>query len=272
MIKDEIRKAVVAGQFYPASRKELTEQIASFIPAGTTQLDCLACMLPHAGYMYSGSVAVETVSRIRLPENIILLGPTHTGYGAPFSVMTHGAWHTPLGETKINEALAELLLKSSGSLQQDSLAHLHEHSLEVQLPILQYFRPDCTIIPIVLAHDTTEKLKEIGKEIARALKTNAQEKTLIIASSDMTHYEPLDAAQKKDSRALEAISALDGDALSKVVHDLRISMCGVAPVIAMLAAVKDLGGTGGRIVKYLTSAEATKDTSSVVGYAGMLFS
>jgi len=271
MEKFEIRKPVVAGQFYPASKEELKRQIAGFIDKQADKLDAVACMLPHAGYVFSGAVAAETVSEINIKDKIILLGPNHTGYGCPFSIMTKGSWQTPLGEIRIDSDLARQILKKSKYLADDNTAHLYEHSLEVELPILQYFKSDFEIVPILVLSGDIAVLKEIGKEIASAIKeSKAEGSTLLVASSDMTHYESQAQARKKDEEAIKAILELNEDRLMEKIKNLDISMCGYAPVIVTLSAAKILGAGNAKLVKYQTSGDVTGDNSAVVGYAGII--
>lgn len=271
MEKSKIRMPAVAGQFYPGSAQELEKQISALVDKKAEKLDCLACMLPHAGYMYSGAVAGQTVSRIKLKDKIILLGPNHTGYGVEFSIMTEGEWQTPLGKIKIDDNLAKEILNHSKYLKDDPLAHLYEHSLEVELPFLQYFKNNFQIVPIIILSSELTALKEIGKEIASVIKeSNLQDSILIVASSDMTHYEPHTQAVKKDQQAIEAILELNEDKLYERIKNLNISMCGYAPVVVMLQAVKSLGAKKAELVKYQTSGDVTADKSSVVGYAGII--
>lgn len=271
MERIKTRIPAVAGQFYPGSRQDLINQIKSFTVKSLDKLNAIACILPHAGYTYSGKVAVETASQIKIKETVILLGPNHTGYGHEFSIMTEGAWQTPLGEININTTLAKSLLNRSQNLEEDSLAHLYEHSLEVELPILQYFKDDFRIIPIAILSANLKKLKEVGEEIASCIKeANIKDSVLIVASSDMTHYEPQEQAQKKDKEAIGAILELDEDKLMEKIKYLNISMCGYAPVIVMLTAAKLLGAKTGKLIKYQTSGDMTKDMTSVVGYAGIV--
>lgn len=266
-----IRKPAVAGQFYPDSATQLRAQIEGFADKKTEKLEVIACILPHAGYTYSARVAVNTVSAIKIKEKIILLGPNHTGRGVAFSLMADGAWQTPLGSVKIDQQLAGMLLKHSRYLEADTLAHQDEHSLEVELPILQYFRPDFQIVPIAISAQDPAVLKQIGRDIALAIKESGiQDSILIVASSDMTHYEPQAQAEEKDRRAIEAIIRLDEDGLTAVIHEYDISMCGYAPVSVMLGAAKLLGAKTGKLIKYQTSADSSGDKSSVVGYAGMV--
>lgn len=272
MEKPKIRLPAVAGQFYPSSKQSLKTQVETLVGKNTERQDVIACMLPHAGYAYSGRVAGETISRINIKDKIVLLGPNHTGLGAPFSIMTEGRWETPLGEVKIDSALARQILKNSKYLEDDILAHMHEHSLEVELPFLQYFKNDFTIVPIAVLSEDTAILKEIGRDIAAGIskESKLKDSTLLIASSDMTHYEPQAAAQKKDQAAIEAILELDEDKLMEKIRKLNISMCGYAPVILMLSAAKSLGARQAKLIKYQTSGDVTGDMSAVVGYAGII--
>lgn len=266
-----VRKPVVAGQFYSAAKDKLFKQIDSFVDKGAQSESVLACMLPHAGYMYSGLVAGQTVSRLKIPDNILLLGPNHTGAGSVFSVMSSGKWQTPLGEISINESLVKLLIDNSQYLETDIDAHLGEHSLEVELPFFQYFKDDFKIVPIVVAPAELSAYKAVAKEIANSLKeSQIDDKILIVASSDMTHYEPDKIAREKDRQAIDAILELNEDKLFERVSRLDISMCGYAPVIIMLGIVKQLGAKEAQLVKYQTSGDASGDYSSVVGYAGII--
>ena len=271
MEKSKVRKPAVAGQFYSSSNQGLKNQIEALIDKKATKLDVIACMLPHAGYMYSGGVAGQTVSRINIKNKIILLGPNHTGYGPPFSIMSEGIWQTPLGEIKIDNMLAQQILNHSKYLKDDSLAHLYEHSLEVELPFLQYFKTDFEITPIIVSSDEITILKEIGKDIACAIKdSNIKDSITIVASSDMTHYESQAQAVKKDKEAIQAILELNEDKLMERVRSLSITMCGYAPVVVMLSAAKLLGAKGAKLIQYQTSGDITGDNDSVVGYAGII--
>ncbi|MDD1778170.1 MAG: AmmeMemoRadiSam system protein B [Candidatus Helarchaeota archaeon] len=273
MGKSNLRKPAVAGQFYPSASSELKKQIESFIDKKANKFDVYGCVLPHAGYIYSGPVAGYTVSQINIKDRIILLGPNHTGSGTPFSIMTQGIWQTPLGEINIDDELAEALLGSCEYLQDDTLAHLYEHSLEVELPFLQYFKNNFKIVPIAIASNNLSELKEVGKAIASVInKLNIKDSVMIVASSDMTHYEPQSEAEKKDKQAIEAILKLDEDELFQKIRRFNITMCGYAPVAVMLSAVKLLGAQKGRLSKYQTSGDITGDTDSVVGYAGITIS
>ena len=269
MDKINIRKPVVSGQFYAPSANSLKAQIEGLIDKDALKIEVIACVMPHAGYMYSGRVAGATASRISIKDKIILLGPNHTGLGAPFSIMTSGRWQTPLGEIKIDAGLADKILKSSKYLKADDLAHAHEHSLEVELPFLQYFKNDFEFVPIAILSDELNLLKELGRDIASAVSAN-KDSILIIASTDMTHYEPQAEAEKKDKEAIQAILELNEDKLMSKVNSLNITMCGYAPTIAAICAAKALGATKAELVKYETSGDVTGDRDSVVGYAGII--
>lgn len=264
-----LRKAYAAGQFYSANSSDLKKQLASLTDKNAKKQPVLGLVVPHAGYVFSGSVAGACFSQSRLTDSVIILGPNHTGEGALFSIMSSGSWETPLGELEIDQGLAENILNNSRYLQEDTAAHLHEHSIEVQLPFLQFFSADVKIVPIILSLADFTRYEEIGQAIAAAIKKNEQ-RCLIIASSDMTHYQPQEKAKKNDNLAIESILKLDEKDLLKKMEQFQISMCGAGPVTAMLCAVKNLGAKCATLIKYQTSAEASGDYSSVVGYAGIL--
>lgn len=264
-----LRKPAVAGQFYPGTATLLKKQLAKFIDRKVPREDVIGIVAPHAGYIYSGQVAGQTFSKVNLTDTVIILGPNHSGSGQAFSVVTEGAWKTPLGEVKINSSLAKTILNKSKSLSEDLTAHIGEHSLEVQLPFLQYIKSNVDIVPILFSPGETEIYKEIGQAIASTLK-EIKKKVIIIASSDMTHHESQEAALSKDEQAIEAITELDEEKLITRINKLNISMCGYAPVIALICASKELGAKKGTLIKYQTSGEITADYSSVVGYAGIL--
>ncbi|MDD5045309.1 MAG: AmmeMemoRadiSam system protein B, partial [Candidatus Omnitrophica bacterium] len=258
MVNSKLRVPAVAGQFYPAKDKELREQIRSFADWQKQKDDVVGCMLPHAGYVYSGQVAAEVVSGIKIKENIVILGPNHTGYGEMFSLMNEGSWQTPLGNIEVNNALAKAILNGSRLIKEDTLAHVYEHSIEVELPFLQFQAKDFKITPIIVGPTGLEDYKEVGQAIAKAiLDNNLKSSTLIIASSDMTHYEAQNTAKEKDTKAIEAVLNLDEDALWRNIHKLDISMCGYAPTIIMLVAAKILGAKKASLIKYQTSGDVT---------------
>lgn len=266
-----LRRPVVSGQFYPQDAEGLNSMIASFVDLQSQKTDCLGAILPHAGYVYSGKVAVQTVSVINIKDTVVLLGPNHTGQGSAISIMAEGSWQTPLGDVEIDTKLAELFLEKCRYLKIDHLAHLDEHSLEVELPILQYFRKDFKIVPIAMMADNLSLLEEVAQSLAMVIKeNNLKSSTMFIASSDMTHYESQASAQRKDALAIEAIVALDGHKLQSQIKKFNISMCGFAPVAVLIKAAALLGAKKAKLIKYQTSGDVTGDNSSVVGYAGII--
>ena len=269
-----IRQPAVAGQFYPATEEELRQQLESFPDKREESLvkkTAFGCMLPHAGYMYSGAVAKSVVSQIEIPGTLIILGPNHTGRGGLFSIMNEGSWMTPLGSVSIDSKLAKKLKEKSPLLKTDFAAHESEHSIEVELPLLQYYKKDFSFVPIVIASTDFKNYQRLGLSIAAALKElHADKDTLLIASSDMTHYEDAATAKVKDTKAIQAIVELDEVKLWEKVRELDITMCGYAPAIVMIVAAKALGATKAELVKYQTSGDVTGDNSSVVGYAGII--
>ena len=264
-----IRNPVVAGQFYPAVPSLLRSQIEGFIDEGAVKEEVIGLISPHAGYIYSGPVAGAVISRIEFKDTFITMGPNHTGSGKPLSIMTEGTWRTPLGDVEIDSELGKKILAGSIHLKEDHLAHLYEHSIEVQIPFLQYFKKDIKIVPIVLAYSTGETYKQIGREIAEVIKGLKRE-VVILASSDMTHYEPHQSAQRKDNLAIEAILELNEDELLRRIDEFNISMCGYAPATALISAAKELGARKAELVRYQTSGDTSGDYSSVVGYAGII--
>lgn len=268
-----IRSPAVAGQFYSASRDELQREISALCkhhPARKTE-DAIGVVSPHAGYIYSGSVAASTLSSINPRSNYIIMGPNHTGLGSQFSISTSDSWSTPLGEVEINKDIVQKLLKNCALIKQDESAHIHEHSIEVQLPFLQSLQNSFLFVPIIISLADIDTYKKIGISLAKTIKELMLEKdTAIIASSDMTHYEPQEKARSQDSKAIEAILNLDEDALVERIEKSDISMCGFAPAAIMIAASKALGAKRARLIKYQTSGDASGDYSSVVGYAGII--
>jgi MEMO1 family protein len=265
-----IRNPYVAGYFYPASAAELRATLARLTDKKSPKEDAIGLLVPHAGYMYSGPVTGATVSRIKFKDTFIIIGPSHSGLGKPFSVMTGGTWRTPLGDVEIDTELAKKIVSESNYMEEDEEAHREEHAVEVQLPFLQYFKQDFRIVPIIIAGEGSAAYPEIGKDIARAVKALKRE-VVIMASGDMTHYEPAAAAKANDLYAVEAMLKLDIEELTRRYKERRISMCAYPPLVCVMSAAKELGATGAELVKYQTSGDVTGDNSSVVGYAGVIF-
>ncbi|MBN1406125.1 MAG: AmmeMemoRadiSam system protein B [Candidatus Omnitrophica bacterium] len=265
------RSPYVAGQFYSASENSLKQEIGHLFAnaAKVKKQEVKAVVSPHAGYMYSGQVAADVFSLINVPDTIIIIGPNHTGLGPAFSVFKQGLWHTPLGDVEIDEELAALIMKKCPLLQEDIKAHAYEHSVEVQIPFMQYLRQDFKIVPMVLSRYNLPAYRELGKAIASAIK-ELKRNALIVASSDMTHHEERIHAEKKDKIAIEEILKLNEEMLVEKVENLDISMCGYIPTAVTIVAAKELGAKQAVLAKYLTSGDVTGDYDSVVGYAGLI--
>jgi len=273
MAASVLRKPAVAGRFYPDQPETLNRDLEGYLkPAIALRAkaeDALGCVAPHAGYMYSGHVAGAVYHKLPPRSSYIILCPNHYARGAPLATMSNGAWQTPLGEVPIDRALAKALLKACSLLADDPVAHSQEHSLEVQLPFLQHVVKEFSFVPVsvgVGGYPALELLGHCVAEVARA----ASKPVMIIASSDMNHYEPDKITRIKDRKAIDKILALDPSGLFEVVHREAISMCGYGPTVAMLTAAKDLGAKQAELVKYATSGDISGDRETVVGYAGVV--
>ncbi len=271
-----LRETIVAGRFYPGDPDTLYKEIESYIKgrAGRAnqaieKQDAIATVAPHAGYIYSGSVAGSVYSAINIPDEIILIGPNHTGAGAATSIMTSGQWETPLGNFSVNTELAEKIIATGAPFTEDIRAHLGEHSLEVQLPFIHYFNPEARIVPITVMFKDYNRCRRLGLALAKVIK-EYDKKILIAVSSDMNHYEPDELTQKKDHMAIEKILDLDPEGLLKVTSEKNISMCGAIPTAIALVAAIELGATEAELLDYATSGKTSGDFNAVVGYAGLL--
>jgi len=266
-----VRYPAVAGQFYPGTPSELRTYLESFCRKDLPKVKAKAVIVPHAGYIYSGRVAGETYSRVVIPATNVVMGPNHTGLGRPVSVYPGGVWITPLGEVPVNQEVVEELVKRP-PFEADPTAHIYEHSLEVQVPFLQHcsgYREDLSIVPIVFQHIPYSECVRAGEGLAEVL-SSLEEESLIVISTDFSHYVTQEEAEKLDSLAIEAILKLDPEELYRRVHAYNISMCGVIPATVGLIAAKLLGATGAELVMYRTSGDVTGDYSQVVGYAGII--
>lgn len=263
-----IRSPAVAGQFYPRNPDRLEAEIQSYSRVEPRLIAAIGCVVPHAGYMYSGHVAGAVYSRLELTQRCIILCPNHTGVGTPLSIMSEGRWETPLGDVAIDTRLAAQLKTNFSFLAEDSYAHRSEHAIEVQLPFLQTRVKNLTFVPIAVGTGRFESLEMLGNAIAEAI-TAQQEHILIIASSDMNHYEPDGITRQKDAVAIERVLALDARGLYDVVNRQKISMCGFGPAVAMLTAARRLGANAAELIKYATSGDVSGDRDMVVGYAGI---
>ena len=268
-----LRLPAVAGRFYPSNPAELTSLVRKFskTESQTTRVRVSACLVPHAGYIFSGHVAGAVYARIILPKRILILGVRHYPRGEPVAILSSGAWRTPLGDAPIDEALAAALLRACPLLREDSVAHSAEHSLEVQLPFLQVLAPDFTFVPVALGTIRFEDLVSVGEALARVLET-VKEDVLLLTTSDLNHYEDDATTRVKDHKAIDHLLARDPRGLYDTCRNENISMCGLGPAVAMLTALNALGAKNSDLVKYATSADVSGDRDAVVGYAGMIFS
>jgi MEMO1 family protein len=266
-----VRAPAVAGRFYPRRPDELLREVREYMkPESAAQpgVAAIGCIAPHAGYMYSGHVAGAVYSRLEIPSQCVVLCPNHTGMGYPLSIMTRSAWQTPLGDVAPGAEVGETLLRSFSSLHEDSSAHRGEHAIEVQLPFLQSRQPELKLVPIAVGTRDFDLLSGLGKALAKAVAAQS-EPTLIVASSDMNHYEADALTRIKDRKAIDRVLAMDPRGLWDVVMNQDVSMCGFGPAIIMLTAAKDLGATSATLVKYATSGDISGDRDEVVGYAGI---
>jgi len=264
-----IRPPAVAGRFYSADTRQLARDVDQYAANGAEKIHALGCVVPHAGYIYSGHVAGAVYSSIEFPSRCILLGPRHYPRGEPMAILSEGSWQTPLGEAQIDSALAKALMRAFPRLREDPVAHQPEHSLEVQLPFLQRLVPDFRFVPVVLGTDRYPTLEELGHAVAEVVAAQ-KEPVLVIASSDMNHYESDVITRVKDHRAIVQIVALNPRGLYDTVRWEGITMCGYAAAVAMLVAVLDLGATKAQLIRYATSGDISGDRDQVVGYAGIV--
>ena len=229
---------------------------------------------PHAGYVYSGAVAANgfyEASSVDF-QNVIMVGPNHYGIGSWVAVMKEGEWETPLGDVEINSDLVDEIAGRSSILDFDEDAHSRDHCLEVQLPFLQYIKEDFRIVPIVLVSQKSDTAYDLGNAISKTMiERGIVDSTLLIASSDLTHYEPNSEAHRKDGELIKTILALDLNKFYAVLERLDVSACGYGAIATMMVAAKNLGATKGELLKYATSGDVTGDTSAVVGYSSIVF-
>lgn len=258
----------MAGRFYPSDPVELGKEVKGFLKDKARE-KAVALIAPHAGYMYSGAVAGEVYSSVEIPDNVVLIGPNHTGAGPRVSLMKGGEWETPLGRLKVDSALAELILGKSRLFSADTEAHRDEHSLEVQLPFIRSLNENATIVPITVMMATAAECAELGAALASAISSYGKE-ALIVVSSDMNHYESDKRTRVKDKAAIEKVLALDSRGLLDVASERDITMCGVLPAAIAIEASVALGATQAALIKYATSGEASGDYDHVVGYAGIV--
>lgn len=274
------RPPAVAGRFYPAAAASLEHMVDHLLALGTHEqatgrpsaspsaTSALMAMVPHAGYVYSGAIAGATFGSIDIPETVIVLCPNHTGRGSPRALWSRGTWTCPLGPVPVSEELSRCLAEHV-SLDEDELAHLSEHAIEVELPFLVRLRPDVRIVPLCLARLTLVDSLALGRGLAAGIRAFGA-RVLIVCSTDMSHYISADEAARLDRAAIEQVLGLDAEGLYRTVTERRISMCGFVPTTVGLAAARQLGATSARLVRYGNSGESSGDFAHVVGYAGVV--
>jgi AmmeMemoRadiSam system protein B len=267
-----IRRPAVAGTFYPSSPHQLERAVRELMAPDDDQIHgvSLACVAPHAGYKYSGAVAGAVLASLEVPRRVVVMGPNHTGLGSAVAVAPHDAWETPLGPCRLDRELAQQLLVACPGAEPDGQAHWREHSIEVLLPFLQVRQAELSVLAVCLKHLSQSDAVRLGQCLATMV-SSCGEPVLIVASSDMTHYEPDEQARERDRLAIDAALSLDPASLYETVHSHGITMCGVVPAAVAIAAAVELGADTARLVSYATSGDACGDRTSVVGYAGMSF-
>ena len=273
----KIRIPAVAGMFYPKEKNELEESIQSCIshkygsgqPAKQGKIFGAIC--PHAGYMYSGPVATHSFAAISAQdfELAIILGPNHWGIGCNIATMKDCTWQTPLGNVDVDSEAADLVNKITKLIEIDFFSHTRDHSIEVQVPMLQFYKKTFKILPIILNDQDYEFSLEVGAAIAKLAK---KKKSIIIGSSDFTHYEENEFAHSQDKALIEPILEMDVKRFYDVLNERRVTACGYGAIASTMVACKELGATQGRLLQYATSGDIAGDKSSVVGYASIVFS
>lgn len=265
-----LRRPAVAGTFYSSDPRALRRELETYLATELTPARAIAVVSPHAGTIYSGPTAGRVFGRVRVPETAVVAGVNHRNpLAPPLALFADGRWETPLGTLEVDAAFARSWAQACPSLSEDPNSHASEHSLEVQLPFLQIRNPEVRIVPLMVSTHDPQLLEQAGRALAQTVRQTDHD-VLLVASTDMTHFENQSAAEAKDRRAIEAILALDPDLLLSVVQQLRISMCGAAPTALILHAARNLGASKADLADYRTSAETTGDRSEVVGYAGIV--
>ncbi|MDO5675007.1 MAG: AmmeMemoRadiSam system protein B [bacterium] len=265
------RAAVVAGRFYPDDPAQLKSEVAGYMPEqALPRQKALAVVLPHAGYVYSGPTAGATLAGVDVPENVLLLGPNHTGMGAACS-LSPDDWRIPGAVIPTNKALAKAILDTSSLVQEDSRAHQREHSLEVLLPFLHYAQPNLQIAALCLGGLSFAQCSRLAQDLHSALQAFV-EPVLVVASTDMNHFASRKEGSRKDQQAIERILALDAQGLYNTVRNRQISMCGVLPVSVTILLSLARGANRAELVRYTDSGEAGGMLDQVVGYAGLVVS
>ena len=271
MTVPSIRRPAVAGYYYPENPDELRRQVDGFLQAvDASPAPAQAVVVPHGSVRHAGRIVGAALAQVAMPRRCIIMGPSHTGHWLPWSLMAQGAYRTPLGEVPIDEACAAALHTRCSFLTQDSSAQMGEHAIEVLLPFLQRrARAELAIVPLIASSEDVEECHRVAEALAQVVRMQ-EEPVLLLASTDLSHYEPLERAAVQDHSLIEAIQALETNRLLGLVRDQGIRMCGVGAAICVLEAAKILGADRGTLVAYGTSADAGGDPHSVIGYAGII--
>jgi AmmeMemoRadiSam system protein B len=278
-----VRRPTQAGSFYAGDADALRAQIEGcfrheFGPGKLPKIDAngarkvVGLVCPHAGYMYSGPVAANAYFDLALdgkPDTVVVLGPNHTGYGSALALMDEGVWRTPFGDVEVDTLVAHELVRETDLVDVDELAHRFEHSVEVQLPFLQYiYGNEFKFVPVCFQLQDYASAEEVGNALVEVL---AERNAVVIASSDFTHYEPQANAEKKDLAALEAVEDMDAKKFVSIIETRNITACGYGPIATTITAAKGLLAKEAKLLRYKTSGDITGDKSSVVGYAAVTF-
>ena len=279
----KIRRPTQAGSFYEGNAEALKTQIENCFlqelgPKKRPEVNkngprnVIGLVCPHAGYMYSGAVAANAYYALAedgKPDTVVILGPNHTGYGSGLALMNEGVWRTPLGDVEVDGETANRIVRETRLVDVDDLSHRFEHSIEVQLPFLQYlYGSGFKFVPICFQLQDLQSAVEVGRSLVEVL---ASKNAVVIASSDMTHYEPQGNAEEKDLAALKAVEAMDEKLFYSTIEKRHVTACGYGPIAAVMVASKGLGATEARLLCYKSSGDVTGDYSSVVGYAAVSF-
>ena len=276
-----VRRPAVAGSFYPDDPDELRKMVhdsylhplgpGALPPARDDRRGVGACVCPHAGYQYSGPVAAHSylwLSSVRTPELVVIVGPNHYGIGSGVSTFREGSWETPLGRVPVDSEATSQIVKLTGLVDFDPEAHKREHSIEVQLPFLQELYGSFKLLPISLTFQDIETARELGRGLSKML---AGRDVILIASSDLTHYEPADVAREKDTALLDAVQRLDIEAFYRVLEERMVTACGYGAIATVIEASRLLGFKRGELHKYANSGDTTGDNAAVVGYPSVVF-
>jgi AmmeMemoRadiSam system protein B len=279
-LRDFERKPAVSGLFYPNKKEELLQTLKSLfldstfgpgaLPPSKERGKIYGVVSPHAGYVYSGAVAARAFYELSSSnfDTVIIIGPNHYGIGTEVGTMNEGSWITPIGKTRIDGELASEISDDCEIVKVDPIAHSRDHCIEVQIPFLQYINKSATILPIILRDQDKNTSIELGKCIAKMIKNR---RVMLVASSDLTHYEPNDRAYSKDTKLISSIQGMNISHFYSVLENSQVTACGYGAIATVMMAAKECGAVNGKLLRYATSGDITGDVSSVVGYSAIVF-